>query len=55
MANNLKQWWQTILPKSTQWTTVSHLKLLNTNKTTTFADKNGGPGLGQTQTLAGLN
>jgi len=27
-----KQWWSTIPPKSTKWTTTSHLKQLNTNK-----------------------
>jgi hypothetical protein len=36
MERNYKHWWSTIPQISTKWTTTSHLKSLNTKKTTTY-------------------
>ena len=39
----------TVRSISTKHTTYSHLKSLNTKKTTAYVDGNPGPGLGQAQ------
>ena len=43
----LKQWWSSIPPLSTTWT--SHLNSLHTKKTMTYDIGNPSPGLGQAQ------
>jgi len=49
MKRKLTQWWSTIPPISTKWTTTSHFKLLNTKMIMTYDIGNPVPGLGQTQ------
>ena len=46
MKPKLKQRWPTILPISTKEITISHLKSLNIQMTTTYEVVNPSPGLG---------